>query len=933
MRIPTATYRIQFHAGFNFEAAQAIVDYLANLGVSDLYASPIFKAIAGSTHGYDIVDPTQLNPEIGTLDQFDTLINSLQQQEMGWLQDIVPNHMAYESQNHYLMDILENGTAADAIDFFDIEWNHPDESFKGRVLAPLLGSPYGECLENGTIQLKYDAAGLSINYHSLRLPVRIESYTRFITSNLGHLTKALGRNHPDFIKLLGILYLLKSIPIETKGRERSDQITFVKGLLWELYQQNSEIQSFFDANVVYFNGKAGDAESFDLLDSLLSEQFYRLSFWKVAAEEINYRRFFTVNELISVRVEELKVFHKTHALIETWVKAGKITGVRIDHVDGLYHPAQYLERLREKVGDIYITIEKILELQEDLISQWQIEGTSGYEFLNYLNGVFCQTKNESALQAIYKNFTGMQATYEDLATEKKRLIIEKNLRGDVKNLAQRLKQISGQTRQGADFTADGLERSLIEVLVSFPVYRTYIESDQVSAADQAYIQTAIAKAKEQLPLLVNELSYLEHLLLRRDEDRLTQEQQAERLHFVMKFQQLTSPLMAKGVEDTTLYIYNCLLSLNEVGGNPSHFGISLEQFHAFNQAKSDRWLHSMNASATHDTKRGEDVRARLNVLSELPTEWERKVQYWSELNQAKKTQINGKAVPDQNDEYFLYQTLIGAFPMAETEVPEFIDRVKDYIIKSIREAKVHTAWLRPDTDYESGYLAFIDKILTLSEGNEFLQAFRPFQQQVADYAVFNSLAQVLLKNVAPGVPDLYQGNELWDLSLVDPDNRRPVDYKQRHAYLQEIQSKIATDILSLINELFDTKEDGRIKLFLTYQVLQARQKYLAVFQQGNYQPLNVTGMFADHIVAFARTWQNQVAIALVPRFLTSVVQPGELPLGQHWQDTQVELPPEMPTEWMDAITGQPLQSKDQISIQAAFQYFPAGLLIGHVKEG
>jgi (1->4)-alpha-D-glucan 1-alpha-D-glucosylmutase len=928
MKIPTATYRIQFHSKFDFEAAHAIANYLATLGISDLYASPIFKARAGSTHGYDVVDPTQINPELGTPEQFDELINTLQHHQIGWLQDIVPNHMAYDSTNQYLMDVLENGPDSEAIEFFDIEWNHAYESFKGRVLAPLLGDLYGNCLENSEIQLAYDETGLNVNYHSLRFPVRIESYTRFITTHLGQLTKALGRKHPDFIKLLGSLYLIKSIPTEAKGRERSDQILFVKGLLWELYNQNIEIKKFFDENVISFNGVLNDSESFNLLDSLLSEQFYRLSSWKVGAEEINYRRFFTVNELISVKVETVKVFHKTHALIDQWVKDGKVNGLRVDHIDGLYHPAAYLERLREKVGDVYITVEKILELQEQMPDEWETQGTSGYEFLNYLNGVFVQPQHKADLETIYSRFTGTYASYEELVAKNKHLIIEKNLGGDVDNLAQRLKSLSGQTRQGVDFTAYGLKRSLSEVLALFPVYRTYVASDQVSEADQGYIQAAIAQAKEKIPLLVNELNYIEKILLRQNEELLTEAQKEERLHFVMKFQQLTGPLMAKGVEDTTLYIYNRLLSLNEVGGNPSHFGITLEQFHDFNRKKCNSWLHSMNASATHDTKRGEDVRARLNVLSEIPSEWEKQVQRWAEINQDKKQHIKGKSIPDRNDEYFLYQTLVGAFPFIESDAVEFRDRIKDYIIKAIREAKVHTAWLQPDSTYEDGYLAFIDKILDFESENKFLPSFYPFQTQIATYGIFNSLSQVLLKNTTPGVPDLYQGCELWDLSLVDPDNRRPVDYSQRQAYLQEIQAGMESDCLSLIKDLLATKEDGRVKLFLTYQVLQARQNYLMLFQKGDYQPLEISGTFANHIVAFARTFEGQVAIAIAPRFLTPIVQPNQLPLGTSmWQDTQINLPSNISTNWINVVTQHPVLGKTEIKVGDVLEQFPVALLI------
>lgn len=927
MRIPVSTYRIQFRKEYNFAAATAIVPYLAALGISDLYASPIFKARAGSSHGYDVVDPTQLNPELGTQADFDALTSAIQQQQMGWLQDIVPNHMAYDSQNSWLMDVLENGFESDSFDYFDIDWNHVYENIRERVLAPLLGDFYGNCLERGEIQLAYDETGLSVNYYSLKLPVRIESYARFITQNLGQLTKSLGRRHPDFVKLLGILYLIKNISTEAKGRERYDQSAFVKGLLWELYEQNDAVKEFFVTNIYSFNGEPGKPESFNLLDQLLSEQFYRLSFWKVGAEEINYRRFFTVNELISVRVEETRVFHKTHSLIAQLAEAKTFTGLRIDHIDGLYHPEEYLERLREKVGDLYITVEKILELTEILPTDWPVEGTSGYEFLNYVNGLFCDMANEGAFDQFYTTFTGVTAAYDRLAAEKKGLIIEKNLAGDVENLAQRLKRIAGQTRYGGDFTAYGLKRALSEILALFPIYRTYIVSSVISKTDRRVIQEATEAAKQHVPLLLKELEYIESILLRNDEDYLTEDQKAERLDFVMRMQQLTGPLMAKGVEDTLLYVYNRLLSLNEVGGNPSQFGLKPAQFHAFNQRKVEHWPHAMNTTSTHDTKRGEDVRARLNVLSEIPEVWANQVKQWADLNFNKKVRLGGRTIPDRNDEYFLYQTLVGSFPFDESDFSTFIERTKDYVIKAVREAKVHTAWLRPDSDYEEGFSAFVEALLTPTEGDEFLTQFKPFQQQIAEYGMLNSLSQVLLRNTAPGVPDLYQGDEFWNLSFVDPDNRRPVDYEQRIKALEAIKDQLVRDPLALIAALFTTRENGTIKLFLTYQLLQARKTFAALFQDGDYQPLEMTGALQDHIIAFARTVEGQTAIAIAPRFFTRLVAPGERPLGSIWQDTHITLPAGVSSTWTNVITAESLPSQGAIAVSEALQHFPVALLV------
>lgn len=639
MRIPASTYRIQFNAAFNFDSAKAVIAYLKELGVSDLYASPIFKAREGSTHGYDVVDPNQINPELGSSEAFAGLIQEIKKYDLGWLQDIVPNHMAFDSQNQMLMDVLENGATSEYIDYFDIAWNQPFEEIKGRILAPILGDYYAQCLENGDLQLSYDQTGLKVKYHSLTLPIRIESYLSFLTENLDKLEQTLGYQHPDYIKFLGLLYILKNIPPQTQPQDRKNQGLFAKRLFWELYEQIPEIQSFVQANLKLFNGEVDKPESFNLLEKLLAEQYYRLAFWKVSAEEINYRRFFTVNELISVKVELEPICQATHKLIIDLVKSGTFTGLRIDHIDGLANPTQYLEWLREKTGETYITVEKILEPEEELPHVWPIQGTSGYDFLNQVNGVFCQSENENKLSEVYQQFTQLQESYETLSLEKKRLIIETNMAGDVDNLAHLLKRIASQSRQGNDFTLNGLKKALIEVLSRFPVYRTYITAQEVSDPDKTYVKDVIAASKVGNPLVVRELEFIENLLLLDFLPYLTEEQTQQRFYFVTRLQQLTGPLMAKGIEDTLLYVYNRFVALNEVGGNPSHFGVSAQEFHQINQHQSQRWLHKMNTTSTHDTKRGEDVRSRLNVLSEIPDEWEQQVQAWQEMNRAKKAEV------------------------------------------------------------------------------------------------------------------------------------------------------------------------------------------------------------------------------------------------------------------------------------------------------
>lgn len=929
MIIPIATYRLQFMPAFGFKEAQSIVAYLDALGISDIYASPIFKAKAGSAHGYDVIDPNEINPEIGGMEGFEELVKEAQRHGMGWLQDIVPNHAAFDGENRMLMDIFESGKSSTFFDFFDIEWS---EGVQGKILAPFLGSFYAESLENGDIQLRYDQAGLSINYYALQFPLKIESYGKVFDHHLARLKRQLGHDHPDFMKLLGVLYVLRNLPSLEEVQERTEQISFVKRMLWEIYTSNQQIRQFMDESVARFNGEKGTPGSFNLLDSLLDEQFFRLSFWKVATEEVDYRRFFNINGLISVKVENEKVFHYTHALIQRLVQERKLTGLRIDHIDGLYDPTAYLKRLKEKMGEVYTTVEKILDLGEELPAFWPVQGTTGYEFLNYLNGLFCQRRNAGKFDKIYTRFTDFQTPYERLVSEKKRLIMGKHMAGEVDRLAQMMKTLSIFDRYGRDITLYGLRRALVEMLAWFPVYRTYISHESIVETDRAVIREAIAKAKRTNPGLLHELEFIQRCFLLEFHERLSDDQKKQWMHFIMKFQQLTGPLMAKGFEDTSLYIYNRLLSLNEVGGRPNIFGISLELFHEFNIKRFQQWPHAMNATSTHDTKRGEDVRARINVLSEMPDEWEKNIKAWSKNNKRKKHPANGEVFPDDNDEYFLYQTLIGAYPFDQNQHVAFVERIKNYIIKAVREAKVHTAWLKPDVAYEEAFLSFIDDVLVRSEQNKFFEDFLPFQKKVAFYGIFNSLSQTLVKITSPGVPDFYQGSELWDLNLVDPDNRRSVDYEKRKEFLREIKERAAQDILALINELLATKENGRIKLFLIYQALAARRANLEIFQHGTYLPLKVEGKFENHVIAFARKTENVWAVTMAPRFLAGVVKEGEYPLGElAWADTRVVMPEGTPVLWKDAITAQVVTGEGELPMSKALQYFPVALLINEPR--
>ncbi|MFQ3613582.1 MAG: malto-oligosyltrehalose synthase [Cyanobacteriota bacterium] len=933
MRIPTSTYRIQFHAGFDFEAARQIVPYLKALGISDLYASPIFQARKGSTHGYDVVDPGQINPELGGGEKFEELWEALNQQQMGWVQDIVPNHMAYDGQNHMLMDVLESGQNSDFIDYFDVNWNHSYLGIQGRILAPFLGDFYDKCLESGQIQLRYDADGLSINYYTLRFPLNIDTYADVFTYNLGKLRRKLGRSHPDYIKLLGILFSLRFIPSKEDLLERTDQINFAKHSLWELYTSSQPVQNFFDENIATFNGKPGDPSSFDLLDSLLARQNFRISFWKVGAEEINYRRFFTINELISLRIEDREVFHKTHQLILKLAEQGRFTGLRIDHIDGLFDPEEYLLRLRERCPDIYIVVEKILESDEKLPQQWLIQGTTGYDFLIKMNGLFCQEQNADAFDSLYHNFTKLQQSPEQVIEEKKRLIIERNLSGDMDNLAFLLKQITSHHRYANDFTLYSLRRALVEVLVCFPVYRVYIREGILNPEGQQIISQAIEQAKENLPILVNELNFIQRFLCLEFLENLSDQEKNEQIYFAMRLQQLAGPLMAKGVEDTAFYVYNRLLSLNEVGGDPCRFGLSVQEFHRFNQERAAHWPLAMNASATHDTKRGEDTRARLNVLSEIPAEWEKNIKLWHELNanyKIRSKKAKRSELPDRNDEYFLYQTLLGSYPFPTEELPQFVQRVKNYLIKAVREAKVHTAWLRPDTDYEEATTSFIEQILQAP--NPFLESFLPFQRKIAHFGIFNSLSQTLVKLTSPGIPDIYQGTELWDLSMVDPDNRRPVDFSRRLAYLEEIQRRAEQEPLRLIEDLLLHRTDGRIKLFLLHHVLKIRQEYPKLFHEGGYAPLLVSGSLQKHVVAFARHQGKQVLITVVPRLLTQLIDENQDPLGEEiWGDTHIHLPRWKRVEWVNGFSEERIPAGETIPVGLALKTFPVAILYGQSR--
>jgi (1->4)-alpha-D-glucan 1-alpha-D-glucosylmutase len=928
MDIPVSTYRIQFTTSFGFKEMVRIIPYLAELGISHIYASPIFKARDNSPHGYDVVDHNSLNTQLGSENDFETLISFMKKMKMKWIQDIVPNHMAFDYANKILTDVLEKGQRSPFVSFFDIDWEHSYENIKGRVLAPFLGAFYGETLENGELVLGFCQDGLTISYHELKFPLAIDSYLFVLSHRLGTLRKNMGEDHPDFIKILGVLYVLRTMPLEEEQSESYDQARFIKKMMWDIYTRNDEFRKFLDDNIKTFNGNKDNPESFNLLDELLSKQIFRLSFWKIATKEINYRRFFNINGLISLMIQDETVFSHVHDFLFKLIREEKISGVRIDHIDGLYDPEKYIKTIRGLFPHLYLLVEKILSPEEDLPQSWQVQGTTGYDFMNYVNGIFCERKNERTFTKIYSSFIGAKINFGDLVREKKRLIIFENMAGDINNLAQELKGISSRDRNASDVTLYGLRRALTELLVSFQVYRTFISGSEYTERDREIVEQAIRTAVQHAPGLVQELNFIRNFLFLEFPQYLDDEGKAEWTSFAMRFQQYTGPLMAKGLEDTTLYVYNRLISLNEVGGNPESFGISVDDFHRFNRRRFESHPLSLNATSTHDTKRGEDVRARINVLSEIASEWEQTIKRWAKINQTKKTRINKMLVPDSNDEYFLYQTLVGAFPSDASEYPDFVSRIRRYIIKSVREAKVHTAWVKPDIGYEEGYESFIDEILKAEPNNVFLNELKSFSLKIAKFGVLNSLSQTLIKMTVPGIPDFYQGSELWDLNLVDPDNRRPVDFSRRVSILRELQERFKSDLPNLLLELMSNPADGKIKLYLIWRILNARSSFSDLFEKGNYTPIKITGSRARHLICFARIYRSRWSVTVAPRLFTHLIPDGSFPTGHDvWGDTELTLPVWGQGYCENVISGEKILVERHLPLCTVLESFPVALIV------
>lgn len=718
-RLPLSTYRLQFNRSFQFSNACRLIPYLNTLGITDCYTSSYLKAVPGSQHGYDMVDPTTFNPEVGTEEEYQTFVETLRSHGMGQVLDVVANHMGIgKSCNPWWLDVLENGPSSPYSSFFDIDWRPVKAELKDKVLLPILGDQYGTVLENQEIRLAYEEGAFFIRYYDHQLPIAPRSYNRILSRHLDSLLEAHGSADPHLQEMQSIITALNYLPLRSEQDtqrviERYREKEIIKKRLAALVRESPVIAPFLEENLRQFNGKRGDPKSFDLLDLLLDDQAYRLASWQVAAEEINYRRFFDINELAAIRMEDPIVFEKVHPLIFRLLETGSVTGLRIDHVDGLYDPKDYLQKLQgwaranlasERTFEkpLYVIVEKILGRGEVLPDEWPVDGTTGYDFLNLLNGLFVDPDSERAFDNLYARFIGKRLSFEDLIYEKKKLIMEASMASEINVLGHQLNLLSEKNRRARDFTLNSLTHAIREIIACFPVYRTYVTGnpEEVTERDRAYIRLAVARAKRRNPAVSGLVfDFLRDLLLLKYAEHLSEEDRQAQHRFVMKFQQTTSPVTAKGIEDTAFYIYNRLLSLNEVGGDPEQFGVDLKTFHDRMGERQARWPHALSATATHDTKRGEDVRARINVLSEMPQAWQISLTSWAKLNKTKKRLVEEKPAPGRNEEYFLYQTLIGVWPFNPLEDAGyriFCDRIQVYMLKAVREAKVHTSWISPN---------------------------------------------------------------------------------------------------------------------------------------------------------------------------------------------------------------------------------------------
>ncbi len=957
-KVPRATYRLQLHHEFTFADASRVVPYLARLGVSHVYCSPVLRARQGSLHGYDIVDHAEINPELGGREGFERFIATLREHDMGLLFDVVPNHMGVlGADNGWWMDVLENGPGSAYAQYFDIDWLPVNPDLAGKVLVPALGDHYGLVLERGEIALQFEpeAGAFAVRYHEHRFPVDPREYPALLRRADGSLAlqSVPVEARQELSSLASAFGHLpaRDAPSAEAVAERARDKEMLKRRLARLAQEQPEVARALESAVAAVNAASGDA-----LHALLEAQAYRLAYWRVASDEINYRRFFDINELAALRMENEAVFEATHALVLALAAEGKVDGLRIDHPDGLFDPARYFERLQQgyarRAGialggagpdarpprPLYVVVEKITARHEHVPETWHVHGTTGYRFAAVVNGLFVDTAARGRFDRIWRSFSGEHDDFEELAYQGKRAIMRGALASELTVLATELLRIARADRRTRDYTFNTLRLALAEVAACMPVYRTYI-AERSSAQDQRYVDWAVAHARRHSQAADTSIfSFVRQSLLAQTVDGAPPELAERVRRFAIRFQQFTSPVAAKGVEDTAFYLYNRLASLNEVGGDPDMFGMSVRAFHGASADRAARWPHTMLATSTHDNKRSEDVRCRIDVLSEMPGAWRLALRRWSEMNRPKKKKIEGASAPSRNDEYLLYQILLGTYPargLDEAALGAYRERIEQYMLKAAREAKAHTSWISPNEEYEGALAAFVRALLGRVQPNPFLDDLRVQVETIEWFGSLTSLSLALVKFTSPGVPDLYQGNELVDLSLVDPDNRRPVDYALRARLLEESLAVPEQDLARTARTFAESPHDGRAKLHVTARLLELRQRNAQLFRDGGYKALTVVGQHAAHVVAYAREHGDQALIVIAGRLYSQLLgKPGRLPTGDDvWADTAVETAGLAEgARLVNVLSGESLEAPGgKIALARAFAAFPGAAFL--VEKG
>jgi len=907
MNNPIATYRLQFHKEFTFKDFETLIPYWRQLGVSTIYASPIFKSTPGSTHGYDGVNPNEIDPEIGSVEELKALSLVLKENQMNWLQDIVPNHMAFHSDNQWLMDVLEKGTQSVYSKFFDIAWN--SRLFHGKLMVPFLASDLEDELKNGKVTISYSGSRLVLNYEGATFPLSPRSYITFFDSAGVSQNQALAQ-------IGGQCKEINEVEEPEVFSERWNELLLQLSSLMKNEQEKALVEDLLNQ----IN------KSEERIKQVIDQQTYYLCNSQKTDEQINFRRFFTVNGLICLNIQNEDVFREYHHLIEELVSEDIFQGLRIDHIDGLYDPSGYLENIRQLTGkNTYIVVEKILGQDEDIPRQWPIEGTTGYEFLSTVNNLFTNKDAEHTFTKFYEELTREREPIQSHLLKKKAHILFEHMGGELENLFQLFVELGLVKKEDLEQTGkDDLKSAIGHFLIHCPVYRFYGNRMPLEDSELSCIQHIFNEAKNVHPELEGGIMVLENALLKKPLEG--DENYGHRaLEFYQRCMQFTGPLMAKGAEDTLMYTYDRFIGHNDVGDSVESFGITSKDFHRKMKDRRKHWPLSLNTTSTHDTKRGEDVRAHLNVLTDLADDWISRVRQWRKINAPLRQKFSA---PDTNDEYLIYQTMIGAYPIPGEDEDNFAARFADYLQKALREAKTNTTWAEPNEEYEAGTQHFARELL--DKHGPFWPDFISFKNEISDFGIVNSLAQLILKFTCPGVPDVYQGCELWDFSLVDPDNRRQVDFQKRKQWLKEFEE---SDRLAILGKLWMDRKNGQIKLWLTQQLFELRRQNPSLFLEGEYVPLKTEGRYKDNIFAFARTYKQTVLVIVIPlNMAVSCKQQQKDPSNFDWQDTKIVLPSGLNAEWENLLTTNKEEHHEKIPPGGLFSSLPFSILKGRKAD-